>query len=90
MKWDERLADTVRGFMIGLMRMVDQDTPEVYGSVADPCLGFGLRQIALFVKSQSTFVIIMIFGLWYRLAEISAVKKAYDRNPFTKGIDTKN
>ena len=41
-EWDERIADTVRGFMIeSYLEDGRQDTPEVYGkSITDPCLGW--------------------------------------------------
>lgn len=39
---DERIADTVRGFMIeSYLEDGRQDTPEIYGkSITDPCLGW--------------------------------------------------
>ena len=41
-EWDERIADTVRGFMIeSYLEDGRQDTPEIYGkSITDPCLGW--------------------------------------------------
>ena len=41
-EWDDRIADTVRGFMIeSYLEDGRQDTPEVYGkSITDPCLGW--------------------------------------------------
>ncbi len=58
----------MRGFMIeSYLEDGRQDTPEVYGKSITIHVLVGLRQMALFVKSQSTFVIIMILDM-YRLA----------------------
>ena len=90
-EWDKRIADTVRGFMIeSYLEDGRQDTPEVYGkSITDPCLGWEktvnlIREIHTTLSKQ-----FMIFGHGIDLQEISAVKKAYDRNPrFAKKVLT--
>ena len=90
-EWDKRIADTVRGFMIeSYLEDGRQDTPEVYGkSITDPCLGWEktdslIREIHATLSKQ-----FMIFGHGIDLQEISAVKKAYDRNPrFAKKVLT--
>ena len=84
-EWDERIADTVRGFMIeSYLEDGRQDTPEIYGkSITDPCLGWA--------KTDSLIreIHAMIIGHGIDLQEISAVKRAYDRNPrFAKKVLT--